>query len=67
MGYTLPILFAGIFAIIFGVLISWIISLLLYGFGELIDDTEEIRSITEELYDETHVKASKVSSKAERQ
>ena len=38
---------AGIMAIIVGVLVSWIGSFLLYGFGQLVEDTHAIRADTE--------------------
>lgn len=38
---------AGILTIVFGVLFSWIGSFLLYGFGQLVEDTHAIRTNTE--------------------
>ena len=38
---------AGIMTIIVGVLVSWIGSFLLYGFGQLVEDTHAIRANTE--------------------
>lgn len=38
---------AGILTIVFGVLLSWIGSFLLYGFGQLVEDTHAIRANTE--------------------
>ena len=38
---------AGILTIIVGVLVSWIGSFLLYGFGQLVEDTHAIRANTE--------------------
>lgn len=38
---------AGIMTIIVGVLVSWIGSFLLYGFGQLVEDTHAIRENTE--------------------
>jgi hypothetical protein len=44
------VLIYGIIGIIFGTLVIWVLCLLTYGFGELIDDTEDIRQTTEDLY-----------------
>jgi len=38
---------AGILTIVVGVLVSWIGSFLLYGFGQLVEDTHAIRANTE--------------------
>ena len=47
-------LMSGICTIVFGILFAWVFSIVLFGFGELVDDTEEIRSITEDIYNEMH-------------
>ena len=46
----LALLFGGIWVFAFGVFFAWVLSLFLYGFGELVDDTEDIRQTTEDLY-----------------
>ena len=45
MTYRLNVV--GILTIIVGVLVSWIGSFLLYGFGQLVEDTHAIRTNTE--------------------
>ena len=43
--YYNPTVFLGFVVLAAGVLVSWISSFFVYGFGQLIDDTEAIRSM----------------------
>jgi hypothetical protein len=51
--FTQRMVFLGFVVLIFGCLLSWISSFLLYGFGELIDKTAEIAKNTTEIAQNT--------------